>query len=178
VFILPFVIILSAFFLILWVADLYFTLKSTEKKGRELEANPLMRMLLKERRAHLYIFKALEIICFFALVYLISFQSADYAVIIFLVAIGIYALVVSNGMAIYLRITKKHSIPSLLLFFTCVTALFFAYLAYETFANGASLFSSCSKCCEQYAALKASCTSGNAPVGQNRDYGLNITLPS
>ena len=30
----------------------------------------------------------------------------------------------------------------------------------------------------QYAALKASCTNGSAPVGQNRDYDLNITLPS
>ena len=179
-FILPFVIILSAFFLLLWAADLFFTLKSTEKKGRELEANPLMRMLLKERRAHLYIFKALEIICFFALVYLISFQNADYAVIILLVATGVYAFVVSNGMAIYLEISRKPAVASRLLFLVCLAVLFFAYLAYETFANGASLFNSCSQCCEDYAALKASCADGSAPVAPSKsnDYGLNITLPS
>jgi hypothetical protein len=179
VFILPFVIILSAFFLLLWTADLFFTLKSTEKKGRELEANPLMRWLLKERRAHLYVFKALEIICFFALIYIISFQNADYAVIILLIATGVYSLVVSNGMAFYLEIAKKPAVASRLLFLVCLAVLLFAYLAYETFANGESLFASCSKCCEDYAALKASCPNSGVPAGQSKtnDYGLNITLP-
>ena len=178
-FILPFVIILSAFFLLLWGADLFFTLKSTEKKGHGLEANPLMRMLLKERREHLYIFKALEILCFLALIWLISFQNADYAVIILLVATGIYAFVVSNGAAIYLEITRKPAIPSLLLFLISIAALFFAYLAYEAYANGASLFNSCSKCCNDYAALKASCSSAPAQPIQNKGANpdLNITVP-
>ena len=106
----PFVIVLSGFFLLLWLADLYFTLKSTEKKGHGLEANPLMRALLQARRAHLYLFKALEILCFFVLIYFISNQNADYPVIILLLAIAVYAFVVSNGMAIYLQITKKHAV--------------------------------------------------------------------
>jgi len=179
VFILPFVIILSAFFLLLWAADLFFTLKSTEKKGRELEANPLMRWLLKERRAHLYLFKALEIICFFALVYLISFQNAEFAVIILLVATGVYSLVVSNGMAFYLEIAKKPAVASRLLFLVCLAVLLFAYLAYETFANGESLFNSCSKCCEDYAALKASCNAPAQPAIQNHSANsdINITVP-
>jgi len=178
VFILPFVVILSVFFLILWVADLFFTLKSTERKGHGLEANPLMRMLLKERRAHLYIYKALEIICFFALIYLISFQNAGYAVSILLLATGVYALVVSNGMAIYLEIAKKPAVAARLLFLVCLAALFFAYLAYETFANGNSLFNSCSKCCDDYATLKASCTPSQ-PVIQNysQNQDINITVP-
>jgi len=178
VFILPFVILLSGFFLILWVADLFFTLKSTEKKGRELEVNPLMRMLLKERRAHLYIYKALEIICFFALIYLISFQNADYAVIILLVATGVYAFVVSNGMAIYLEIARKPAVASRLLFLVCLAVLFFAYLAYEIFVNGNSLFNSCSKCCDDYAALKASCTPAQPNVpSHSANSDINITVP-
>jgi len=177
-FTLPFVLVLSAFFLLLWLADLFFTFRSTERKGHTLEANPLMRMLLKERRAHLYIFKSLEIICFFALIYLISNQNADYPVIILLIAIAVYAFVVSNGMAIYLQITKKHTMVVRLFFLACLAALFFAYLAYEQYVNGTSLFNSTSKCCSDYAALKASCTSSNAPVVPGKDYGLNITLPS
>jgi len=177
-FTLPFVLVLSAFFLLLWLADLFFTLRSTEKKGHMLEANPLMRMLLKERRAHLYLFKGLEILCFFALIYLISNQNADYPVIILLVAIAGYAFVVSNGMAIYLQITKKHAVVARLFFLACLAALFFAYLAYEEYVNGTSLFSSTSKCCSDYAALKASCAGSNAPVVPGKDYGLNITLPS
>ena len=177
-FILPFVIILSAFFLLLWAADLFFTLKSTEKKGHGLEANPLMRMLLKERRTHLYIFKTLEIICFFALIYLISFQNADYAVIILLITTGIYSLVVSNGMAFYLEITKNPAVASRLLFLVCLAVLLFAYLAYDTFANGESLFASCSKCCEDYAALKASCNAPQ-PVIQSHSANsdINIAVP-
>ena len=177
-FILPFVIILSAFFLLLWLADLFFTLKSTEKKGHTLEANPLMRLLLNERREHLFIFKALEILCFFSLVYLIAFQNAGYAVIILLVATGVYAFVVSNGMAIFLEIARKPAIPSLLFFLACIAALFFAYLAYEAYVNGTSLFNSCSKCCEDYAALKASCSAGTAPLEQNNttNSDVNITI--
>ena len=179
-FTLPFVIALSAFFLLLWLADLFFTLRSTEKKGHKLEANPLMRMLLQARRAHLYLFKGLEILCFFALIYIISNQNADYPVIILLIAIAVYAFVVSNGMAIYLQITKKHEVVARLFFLACLAVLFFAYLAYEEYVNGTSLFSSTSKCCSDYATLKASCAGSNAPVAQNKgnDYGLNITLPS
>lgn len=178
-FTLPFVIVLSAFFLLLWLADLFFTLRSTEKKGHKLEANPLMRMLLKARRAHLYLFKGLEILCFFALIYLISNQNADYPVIFLIVAIAVYAFVVSNGMAIYLQITKKHQAVVRLFFLACLAALFFAYLAYEEYVNGASLFSSTSKCCSDYAALKASCSASAAPVKQNNfpSSDLNITVP-
>lgn len=178
-FILPFVIILSIFFLILWSADLFFTLKSTEKKGHELEANPIMKSLLKAKRAHLFIFKGLEIACFFALVYLISFQNADYAVITLLIATGVYSFVVANGMSIYLSITKNFFIPSLLFFLVCLAVLFFAYLAYTTFANSAGLFSTGSKCCEDYAALKANCSAGAVPCVQSNSTNsdLNITVP-
>ena len=178
VFILPFVAILSIFFLILWSADLFFTLKSTEKKGRELEANPIMKALLKAKRAHLFIFKGLEIACFFALVYLISYQNADYAVITLLIATGVYSFVVANGMSIYLSIAKSPFIPSLLFFLVCAAALFFAYLAYTTFANEASLFTSCSKCCDDYTALKANC-SVVKPVAQNKtsNSDINISIP-
>jgi|GEM_PF-1553467 len=180
-FILPFAIILSIFFLLLWLSDIFFTLKSTEKMGWDLEANPIMRALLKTRRAHLFIFKALEILCFLALVYLVSFRNADYAVITLLAATGVYSLVVANGMAIYLRIAKNPLIPSVLLFLICASALFFAYLAYTAFSNGASLFSSCSQCCEDYAALKANCQVGAAPpVGQAKttNSDLNISVPA
>ena len=167
-FILPFVAILSVFFFILWLSDLFFTLKCTEKKGNVLEANPLMRALLNTRRAHLYIYKALEIVCFIALIWLVSFQNADYSVITLLTATGVYSLVVANGMAIYLRIYKSVTIPSVLFFLVCLSALFFAYLAYTTFASSANLFTSCSKCCDDYAALKASCTNAPLSVGMNR----------
>ena len=178
-FTLPFVIALSAFFLLLWLADLFFTLRSTEKKGHKLEANPLMRMLLKARRAHLYIFKGLEILCFFALIYIISNQNADYPVIILLIAIAVYAFVVSNGMAIYLQIIKKHEVVARLFFLACLAALFFAYLAYEEYVNGTSLFSSTSKCCSDYAALKASCNAPAQPVIQSHSANsdINITVP-
>jgi len=175
---LPFVIALSAFFLLLWLADLYFTFKSTEKKGNMLEANPLMRALLRARRAHLYLFKGLEILCFLALVYFISSQNADYPVLFLLVAIAVYALVVSNGMAIYLQITKNHAVVARLFFLACLAALFFAYLAYVEYVNGTSLFNSTSKCCSDYAELKASC-SPVQPITHNNpaNSDINITVP-
>jgi len=177
-FILPFVAILSVFFFILWLSDLFFTLKCTEKKGNVLEANPLMRALLNTRRAHLYIYKALEIACFIALIWLVSFQNADYAVVFLLVATGVYSLVVANGMAIYMRISKNSAIPSILFILACLAVLFFAYLAYATFASNANLFTSCSKCCEDYATLKASCAPAQ-PVIQNHSANsdINITVP-
>jgi len=178
-FILPFVAVLSVFFLLLWLSDLFFTLKCTEKKGWQLEANPIMKLLLKAKRAHLYIYKTLEIVVFIALICLVSFQNADYAVFVLLVATGVYSFVVANGMVIFLHVHKNYTIPSALFFLVCLSVLFFAYLAYTTFANSANLFTSCSKCCDDYAALKASCTNGNTPASQNKsnDYGLNITLP-
>jgi len=178
-FILPFVVILSAFFLLLWLSDLFFTLKCTEKKGWGLEANPFMKMLLKTRRAHLYIYKALEVLIFFALIWLVSFQNADYAVITLLAATGVYSLVVANGMAIYLRIYRSVTVPAVLFFLVCLSVLFFAYLAYTTFASNASLFMTCSKCCDDYAALKATCSNAQPSVGANRstDYDLNISVP-
>lgn len=177
-FILPFVAILTVFFIILWLSDLFFTLKCTEKKGVKLEGNPLMRALLKARRAHLYIYKALEIVCFTALIWLVSFQNAGYSVVSLLVATGVYSLVVANGMAIYMRISKDSNIPSVVFVLACVAALFFAYLAYTAFANGTDLFASCSKCCEDYAVLKASCASAPVPpTGQTPNSDLNITVP-
>lgn len=177
-FILPFVGILTVFFLILWLSDLFFTLKCTEKKGVALEVNPVMRALLKARRAHLYIYKALEILCFTALIWLVSFQNAGYSAVSLLVATGVYSLVVANGMAIYMRISKDSNIPSIVFVLACVAALFFAYLAYTTFASSTDLFASCSKCCEDYAALKASCNATVPPAGQTPNSDLNITLPS
>ena len=180
-FILPFVAILTVFFLILWLSDLFFTLKCTEKKGAELEANPLMRALLKARGAHLYVFKSLEFLCFTTLIWLVSFQNAGYAVISLIVATGVYSLVVANGMAFYMNISKNSNIPSIVFALVCIAALFFAYLAYTAFVDGASLFASCSKCCDDYAALKADCSIGSImPANvQNADYGsdLNITVP-
>jgi len=177
-FILPFVAILSVFFVLLWASDLFFTLKCTEKKGWVLEANPIMRALLKARRAHLYIYKTLEIVCFIALIWVVSFQNADYSVISLLTAIGVYSFVVANGMAIYMRISRNSIIPSILFFLVCLSVLFFAYLAYTTFVSNANLFTSCSKCCDDYAALKASCAPAQ-PVIQNHSANsdINITVP-
>jgi len=81
-------------------------------------------------------------------------------------------------MAIYMRISRNSIIPSILFFLVCLSLLFFAYLAYTTFASNANLFTSCSKCCDDYAALKASCTPVQ-PVIQNHSANsdINITVP-
>jgi len=177
-FILPFVAILSVFFTVLWLSDLFFTLKSTAKKGWELEANPIMKLLLKAKRAHLYIYKTLEIVAFIALICLVSFQNADYAVFALLVAIGVYSFVVANGMVIFLRVHKSYVIPSALFFLVCLSVLFFAYLAYVTFANNANLFTSYSKCSEDYAALKASCAPAQPAIpNHSANSDINITVP-
>jgi len=179
-FILPLVVTLSVFFLILWLADVFFTIKSTQKKGWELEANPIMRFMLKLRRSYLIIFKIIEIGCFFALTYLISFQDADYAVTSLLIAIGVYSIVVSNGMNIYLKVTRD-ALPVVIVFFLiCLSVLYLAHLNYTTFSSDVMLFQTCSECCTNYAVLKADCgqSSINAtPLNQSQNSGLDIKVP-
>ena len=178
--ILSLLIAMSAFFIVLWVADLFFTVKSSKILGTDVEINPVMKLLLKTRKRFLWLFKAGELIAFLALVYFFSFMSAEHAFYVLLVMLVFYSVVVAQGAAIYVKASNNTAPVALLILIVCVTAIVFIYLNYATFANSVALSNSLNKCGSEYAGLYWNCTGKQAALNLPstvNDFGLNLTIP-
>lgn len=177
-FVLPFVAALSAFFLILWIADIIFTIKSTTKEGWDLEVNPLMRFLLRLRRRYLILFKCIEIISMFTLIYIISIYDADYAVIILTAAITAYSIIVANSMTIYLK-TMSNPLPIVIVFLsTSIALLLLANFTYSAFVNSIAITKEYAICGENYATLKTTCNISSfnqTPLTYPNDLDINFS---
>lgn len=180
-YLLSFLILVSLFFIVQWLADIFFTLKSVKKLGYEIETNPIFRFLLGTRRKYLYLFKTLELIVFFGLIYLVSTYSNAHAFYGLLFVSFVYFLVTLQGMRIYLQV-EKDTTPVILLFATIsLICLLFIYLNYDTFNNSTKIYTALKECNEAYQDTYTECFG----VGSVSDkdfldytkYNLSVKIP-
>ncbi|MFH0973971.1 MAG: hypothetical protein V1817_04270, partial [Candidatus Micrarchaeota archaeon] len=145
-----------------------------------IEVNPLMKLFLKTRRRFLFVFKAVELIAFLALIYFFSFMSAERAFYALLIVLLVYSFVVVQGLVVYLRAVGNATPVALLFLALCVIGLVFIYLNYLTFNNSIAISNALNACGAKYAGLYWNCTgqqaSSTLPSAVN-DFGLNLTIP-
>ncbi len=179
-FILPFLFFAILFFLILWLSDIYLTKKSIEKLGSHIEVNPIMHFIFGLRSHYLWLFKAVELLAFVALVYLISVYSANEAVNVMLVLLFVYTLIVAQGISIYIS-AVGNPLPIAVIFVAlALVGLAFVFLNYQTFLNSVAISNALSQCGVKYSELYSMCSKtavANASNFTSRfgDLGLNIS---
>lgn len=178
-FILPFLFFVSCFFLLFWAADIFFTVKTVEKVGRKIEANPIIRMFFGFRRRFFVAFKALEIIAFLVLIYFVSTINAEHAVTALLAILFFYLLVVTQGILVYHKAVGNIKPIAVVFFIACLLGIGFAYLNYSTFLNSIEISNALSRCGTKYAELYVNCTGLEASSAQTifDEIGLNLTIP-
>lgn len=183
-FVLPFVLLVYAFFLALWVADLFFTVRSTQTLGQHVEVNPLVKLLIIRKR-FLYVFKAIELGAFTVLVYFSASKNADYTITALLALLALYSLIAANGMAIYLESVGKTR-PAVIAFLAaCLAVILLVQANYFTFVSNVSLSESLAKSGMQYADLTARCSRNNITINASGidnkttvQNDLNLPIPS
>jgi hypothetical protein len=175
-----FLLLVSAFFLLLWVADIFFTLRSVAKQGRQIEANPVMRFLFGLRRTYFWIFKVAELSAFLVLIYLISFRDASQAVTILFSVIVIYTLVVAQGINVYLEVVRKATAVIILFVALSLLSVSFLWVNYSNFLNTGVISQELTKCGTEYANLYSQCISKTLPqnvTNRSQTNDLNLTIP-
>ena len=178
-FILSFLAFISFFFILLWLSDIFFTVKSVGKLGNKVEMNPLMRFFLKTRRRFLWVFKILELSAFLALIYFLSYFDAEQSFYVLLAIIFIYSLVVSQGMYVYLASGGNPRAVVIVFFLLCLIGLLFVNLNYSTFNNTGKISDALTSCNLNYNELYHNCTGSIATVSSGQkidDFGLNISI--
>ena len=169
-----------AVFLIMWVADLYFTTRSVKEIGRGVEMNPLLRGILKIRAKFIWPFKIFEIGIFSYILWQISILNEGITFSVLLSLILVYSLVVFAGLKVFIDATGR-STPVVMLFFALsLSLLLFIHLNHQEYQNKSSVSSAFSDCSSKYAELYALCKT-NANVSQSRlsefeQYGLNLSI--
>lgn len=175
-----FLLLVSVFFFVLWGADIFFTLKSVEKKGRHLEANPIIKALFGLRRTYFWAFKSIEIAAFLFLVYFISTRDANEAVTVLFSITAVYTLVVAQGIHVYLTVVKNTTPVIALFIAVSLLSITFLWVNYVSFLNTGIISNALTRCGAVYAHVYSQCF--RTPPTENvtnafRDSGLNLTIP-
>ena len=135
----PLIILTFAVFLVLWIADLFFTSKVTKLLGEKVEVNPLLRFVIGIRGRFLHLFKVAEILIFTYLLWQVSLLNEEMAFSILLGIILLYSFVVLAGMKIY--IDAKLGSTSIIVLHMSIIALLivFIYLNNIEYQNKVSI---------------------------------------
>lgn len=182
-FFLPLILYVIAIFLTLWIADLYFTVKSVSKLGEKIEVNPIIRSMLKLKGKHIWAYKVVEIgifgICAYVLYFrwIESFKEAQSILFVLFGLIFIYALLVAQGLNVYSQIYRRNKAGAILLLLFVFYTLFFVNLNYNLFSNNVSLSNELSSCNKEYVNVYSECKGIAPPKDFTKKFDLNLLLP-
>jgi len=179
IYLLPLILMMFSIFLVLWLGDLYFTVKSTEKRSSAIEVNPIMNALLRLRREFLWIFKIAELAVFSYLVWVISSLNSEIAFNVLLGIIFLYSLLVTQGMCIYLKAVGNASPVVLVFFVMSLIAIIFVRINYDTFLNSVSISNALGMCNSEYVNLYRNCSNNSANMSaySSNNSEFNFTIP-
>ena len=177
-FILPLIVYVFVVFLVLWTADFYLTFKCVKKLGKEIELNPIIKLLFRVRGSRLFVYKLFEIVIFSGLTYYVSLQSGPYMLSILYGLIFVYSLIVAQGLHVFNQAYSNIK-PALVLFVFLVLYLIFCInLNFSLFYNTMQLSTALGKCNSEYVAVYSECK-GTAPPMQFdlNKYNLDLVIP-
>ena len=177
-FVLPLAVFVVCFFVLLWLADAFLTLKSTQKVGSLIEINPLVKAVLSFRGRFFLFFKAVELVVFGALAYYVAFTDSVYLLFLLYLLILFYGVLVAQGLNVYSKIFQSNK-PMVALFVIMVLfVLFFINLNYSIFYNSVKIAEETNRCNNEYAALYGECKGGVPPKSFSvSPFDLNIVIP-
>ena len=144
-------------FVVLWVSDLYLTLKVVKKVGVKAEANPLLRKVLSFRGRFSWAFKGIELLLFLYLIYYLS----TFGTLPFYILLGyifFYAILVANNSRVYFQVTKKSS-PAFRYTFLIISLLLimFIYLNFLFYSGLTLTFDELRTCQSEYKNVYREC---------------------
>ena len=177
-FLVPFIAVLFVLFLVFWVADIFFTLKTVGKVGNEVELNPIMSLLLKVRRRYLFLFKIAEIAVFTGL--MLGFVAVDtHTALYVLFALTLaYSLIVAQGIRVYLNASGNPFPVSMLFLVVVLIAVFTIYVSYLSFVDTISISDALQKCNTEYIGAYRTCVANaTGTVEPPKHFDINLTIP-
>ncbi len=158
-------------FVLFWAGDLYLTLKTVNKIGPKVEANPFMRWLLKVRGKFIYILKPLELAAFLYLLWFLTKFEGVIPFHILLVFIFVYAMLVVNNAHVFYKVTNRESRAFKAIFIGLVIAiLFFIYLNYLLFLDLGTSYDALAQSNDRYNELFQQCKENNASIVAEEPY--------
>ncbi|MCK5473943.1 MAG: hypothetical protein KAI53_00925 [Candidatus Aenigmarchaeota archaeon] len=100
--------ILAVILGILWMYDLYQTLRLTKRFGIRIEENPFARFLLKHKRIDFVIFKLIDLLFVIAIMYFVNVQNIVLARGLLSVFVLIYVFTVVHNQRVYKGMYKLY----------------------------------------------------------------------
>jgi len=178
VFVLPLVVFVAGFFLVLWLADAFLTLKSAKKVGSIIEINPIVKAVLSFRGKFFVIFKAVELIAFGALIFYVAFTDSVYLLYLLYILILFYGVLVAQGLNVYSKLFQSNRPMVTLFIIVILFVLFFINLNYSIFYNSVKIAEETNRCNNEYAVLYGECKGGVPQKSFHIDpFDLNIVIP-
>ena len=175
---LPLIALTYAVFLLMWLSDLYFTIKTVKVVGEVAEVNPIIKLVLKTRGRFIWLFKVIELGVFSYLIYNLSLLDEGRAFHILLLVAFIYSLVIAAGIKVYIDVVGGSGAVVFLFFCLIVCLLLFIYLNHWEYQNRVNAVSSLTECNSNYARLYVNCSTPiDVNQAQPKKYGLNLTIP-
>ncbi len=178
--ILPLIALTFAVFLILWIADLYFTTRSVKVIGKGIEINPLLRLVMGIRWRFIWPFKIVEISIVSYLLWQIFLLNEEITFSILMGLLLIYSLVVSAGAKVFIDATQR-SMPVVMVFIgILLSLLLFIDLNHAEYQNKSAVFNALSECSSKYANLYVLCTTNTTvkeSASEFQRYNLSLTIP-
>ncbi len=172
------ILITFGVFLLFWAGDLYLTVKTVKLLGKNIEINPLMRLLLKGRGKFIYLFKTVEICIFLYLIWTVTKFDGVISFNILLIFILVYSLLVVNNAHVFFRVTGKESGAFKIVFVgLTVCLLLFIYLNYVLYSDISLSYSALATSNEKYTNLYWECKNGNVSITAPEPKELNSEFP-
>jgi len=142
----PLTTLLFTTFFVLWLSDFFFTKKCVKTLGPQVEANPIIKTLIKARGKFIYATKSIELITYTLVYTYIQRINEVFAYKLLIIAVFGYGVIVSSGLKIYVR-THESATPVVILFLTIILlALLYAYMAFTEQNNRIMLLDSLKEC--------------------------------
>jgi len=172
------ILITFGVFVILWLGDLYLTLKTVKHLSRDIELNPIINFILKGRGKLIYLFKPLELIAFLYLIWFLNKFEGVIPFYILLVFIFFYALLVINNAHVFYKATGKESMVFKVVFLGLTIAmLFFIYLNYLLYLDLGVAYNALAESNDKYNELYWQCKEGNASITTPEPQDIKTTFP-
>lgn len=176
---LPLIILTFLVFVTLWTGDFYLTIKSFRKSKNILEINPLLMLLLRFRSRYVFLFKIVEIVIFFYLIYYLTLLQQTAQLFILLAYIVLYGILVANNSHIYFKATGKPSFAiNIILIFLSAFVSLFIFLNFLLYSNLTTSYGVLSQCKDSFNNLYWQCQQQNATPSVNLPSELENVLKS
>lgn len=178
------ILITFGVFIVFWLGDLYLTLKTVKRLGKEIELNPIIKFILRGRGRLIYAIKPIELCAFLYLLWFLTTFEGAIPFYILVLFIFLYSLIVVNNAHVYYIVTKKESFAFKLVFIGATIALLlFLYLNFVLYSDLTVSYNALAKSNDKYSQLLSQCTIKDTPLEKSTKENtvatnLNLTVPN